>query len=91
MKEPMTPDQLQWVLDHNMAIRVGHRVQIADAVVAWRAAEAKLSALSALEEDALKAAGMLVGLEGTEVNLHVLLDAQEILYRLADRLAALRS
>lgn len=33
----MTPDQLQWVLDHNMQIRAGHRVQIAEAVQAWRA------------------------------------------------------
>lgn len=32
----MTPDQLQWVLEHNMQIRAGHRVQISDAVEAWR-------------------------------------------------------
>lgn len=32
-----TPDQLQWVLDHNHQIRGNHRRQICDAVVAWRA------------------------------------------------------
>lgn len=36
-KKRMTPDQLQWVLEHNMQIRGGHRVQISDAVTAWRA------------------------------------------------------
>jgi hypothetical protein len=35
--QPMTPDQLQWVLDHNMQICGSHRVQIQDAVDAWRA------------------------------------------------------
>ena len=39
----MMPDQLQWVLDHNMQIRGGHRVQIADAVQAWLADRAELT------------------------------------------------
>ncbi len=41
----MTPDQLQWVLDHNLQIRAGHRVQIAEAVEAWRADQARIAAL----------------------------------------------
>lgn len=41
----MTPDQLQWVVDHNQQIRAGHRVQILDAVDAWRADRARLREL----------------------------------------------
>jgi hypothetical protein len=42
---PISPRQLQWVLDHNMQIRAGHRVQIANAVEAWREDQAQLADL----------------------------------------------
>ena len=40
----MTPDQLQWVLDHNIQIKGGHRAQIYAAVEAWRKDRAALEA-----------------------------------------------
>jgi len=44
MNERMTPEKLQWVLDHNEQIRGSHRVQISDAVQAWTEDRAKLAA-----------------------------------------------
>ena len=56
---PQTPDQLQWVLDHNMQIRGGHRVQISDAVEAWREDRRQLGEahqlLAARAEELIKA------------------------------------
>jgi hypothetical protein len=46
----MTPDQLQWVVDHNMQIRAGHRVQICKAVEACRAAESARETLQQVAE-----------------------------------------
>jgi hypothetical protein len=46
MSETTTPEQLQWVLDHNMQIRAGHRVQIAEAVKAWQADKSRLADLT---------------------------------------------
>lgn len=51
---PVSPDRLQWVLDHNMQIRAGHRVQIANAVEAWRRDRADVARLTA-ERDTARA------------------------------------
>lgn len=48
MRQRQSPDQLQWVVDHNMQIRAGHRVQIYDAVAAWRKDREAVTALMAL-------------------------------------------
>lgn len=52
--DAMTPDQLQWVLDHNEQIRGGHRAQIADAVEAWRADRGQRDELLAVLEKAVQ-------------------------------------
>lgn len=49
---PPSPEQLQWILDHNKQIRGGHRKQIADAVVAWRADRNTLDAKDAKDAEA---------------------------------------
>jgi hypothetical protein len=51
---PISPDQLQWVLDHNRQIRGGHRVRIADAVEGWRRDRAQRDALLAAARLALE-------------------------------------
>ena len=55
---PPSPDQLAWVLDNNAQIRAGHRVQISNAVAAWRAdrqlCAELMEALKAVETHHLK-------------------------------------
>lgn len=47
MFPPSTPEQLQWVVEHNQQVRGGHRVQILMAVEAWRAVIRERDALVA--------------------------------------------
>jgi hypothetical protein len=42
-----SPEQLQWILDHNQQIRAGHRYQLTNMVKAWQADRERLAAVRA--------------------------------------------
>jgi hypothetical protein len=82
MKPPISPDQLQWVVDHNMQIRAGHRVQILDAAEAWRKDLADLREAHDIIRAIIYASDGCHGHRGCEHSMEPWQRARALVYRI---------